>query len=76
MQTQIFGTSVAASLRTQAESMRIRRMQKAEEKAATAGVKMTIPLILCSMPSLLAILLGPAAVKIIRVLMPAMGGGG
>jgi tight adherence protein C len=74
MQTQIFGTSVARSLRTQAESIRIRRMQRAEEKAATAGVKMTVPLIICVMPALFAVLLGSAAVKIFRVLMPALGG--
>jgi tight adherence protein C len=76
IQTQLFGTSIAASLRTQAESMRVRRMQRAEEKAATAGVKMTIPLILCIMPALFAILLGPAAVQIVRVLMPTLTGGG
>jgi tight adherence protein C len=74
VQTQLFGTSIAKSLRTQADSMRIRRMQKAEEKAATVAVKMTVPMILCIMPALFAVLLGPAVVNVMRTLMPALGG--
>jgi tight adherence protein C len=54
--------------------MRIKRMQHAEERAATVGVKMTIPLVLCILPSLVAILLGPAAVSIAQVLFPTFGG--
>lgn len=63
-QTTIFGTSVAAALRIQAEGMRIRRMQRAEERAAMLSVKMTLPLVLCFLPSLLAVLIGPAVVNI------------
>ena len=74
-QTEIFGTSVATALRIQAEGMRIRRMQRAEEKAAYVSVKMTLPLILCILPSLLAIIMGPAAIGIMRSLLPALGGG-
>lgn len=75
VQTQVFGTSIAKSLRVQADAMRIRRMQIAEERAASVAVKMTVPLIFCILPSLFAILLGPAVVKIIRILMPTLGGG-
>lgn len=71
-QTEIFGTSVALALRVQAEGMRVRRMHRAEEKAAYVSVKMTIPLILCILPSLMAIIMGPAAISIIRNLMPAL----
>lgn len=63
-QTELFGTSVAAALRIQAEGMRIRRMQRAEERAAMLSVKMTLPLVLCFLPSLLAVLIGPAIVNI------------
>lgn len=76
IQTDIFGTSVAKSLRIQAESMRIRRTQQAEERAATVAVKLTIPLIFCILPSLFAVLMGPAVVKIIRILMPTLGAPG
>jgi tight adherence protein C len=63
-QTELFGTSVAAALRIQAEGMRIRRMQHAEERAAMLSVKMTMPLVLCFMPALMAVLIGPAVVNI------------
>jgi tight adherence protein C len=75
IQTDIFGTSVAKSLRVQADAMRIRRTQLAEERAATVAVKLTIPLIFCILPTLFAVLMGPAAVKIIRVLLPTLFGG-
>ena len=52
--------------------MRVRRMHRAEEKAAYVSVKMTLPLILCILPSLLAIIMGPAAISIIRNLLPSL----
>jgi tight adherence protein C len=73
IQTEMFGTSVARALRVHSEGMRTRRMQKAEEKAAMVAVKMTIPLVLCILPSLIAIVIGPAVVSIIEKLL---GGGG
>jgi tight adherence protein C len=74
VQTEIFGTSMAKALRIMADGMRIRRTQRAEEKAAAVGVKMTVPLILCILPSLMAVLLGPAVVNIVRVIFPTMSG--
>jgi tight adherence protein C len=63
-QTDVFGTSVATALRIQAEGMRVRRMQRAEERAAMLSVKMTLPLVLCFMPSLMAVLIGPSIVNV------------
>jgi tight adherence protein C len=63
-QTDLFGTSVARALRIQAEGMRVRRMQRAEERAAVLSAKMSIPLVLCFMPALFAVLIGPAWVNI------------
>jgi tight adherence protein C len=74
VQTEIFGTSVARSLRVQAEAMRIRRTQQAEERAATVSVKLTFPLIFCILPALFVVLMGPAAVRIFRVLFPTLVG--
>jgi tight adherence protein C len=68
-QTEIFGTSIARALRVHGDAMRIKRMQKAEERAGMVGVKMTIPLILCILPSLMAIVLGPALVSIYEKLI-------
>ena len=63
-QTEIFGTSIARALRIHADGMRMRRMQNAERKASMVGVKMTFPLIFCVLPSLMAIVLGPAIISI------------
>ncbi|HEY0710265.1 MAG TPA: type II secretion system F family protein, partial [Polyangia bacterium] len=68
-QTEMFGTSIAKALRVHSDSMRIRRMQRAEEKAAMVGVKMTLPLILCILPTLMAVVLGPAVATIVTTII-------
>jgi tight adherence protein C len=70
IQTELFGTSVSRALRVHSEGMRTKRMQVAEEKAAMISVKMTVPLILLILPSLMAVVLGPAALMV----MNSMGG--
>ncbi len=74
-QAEMFGTSIAVSLRVQASGLRIRRMYRAEERAAVVAVKMTVPLVLCILPSLLAVVMGPAAVNIYNSLFTKLGGG-
>jgi tight adherence protein C len=63
-QTEIFGTSIARALRSHSDGMRIIRMQQAERKAAMASVKMTFPLVLCILPCIIGVVLGPAIVSI------------
>ena len=72
IQTDRFGTSVARALRVHSESMRTRRYQKAEETATKLPVKLVFPLILFILPTLFITILGPAAIKIIRVLIPTV----
>ncbi|HOT96173.1 MAG TPA: type II secretion system F family protein [bacterium] len=62
------GTSIADTLRCQADSLRTRIKQKAEEQAAKAGVKMLLPLVLFILPALFIILLGPAALMMLETL--------
>ncbi|MBN9460337.1 MAG: type II secretion system F family protein [Burkholderiales bacterium] len=76
LQADRFGTSIADSLRVQADSLRVRRRQHAEEQAAKIPLKMLFPLIFCIFPSLLLVLLGPALIQIYRILLPTMSGGG
>ncbi|HEX9290750.1 MAG TPA: type II secretion system F family protein [Anaeromyxobacteraceae bacterium] len=71
-QTEAFGTSVADALRVQSDGMRVRRMQLAEERAATVPVKLSVPLVLFILPSLFSVILGPAVVNIVRALMPTL----
>jgi tight adherence protein C len=75
VQTEVFGTSMAKALRIMADGMRIRRMQLAEERAAKVGVKMTVPLVVCILPALFAIIIGPAVVQLLRSFGPASVGG-
>ena len=75
IQTEVFGTSVSRALKVMADGMRIRRTQRAEENAATVAVRMTIPLVLCILPSLLCTLIGPAIVRMVTILLPSLGGG-
>ena len=64
IQTDKFGTSVAKTLRVYSDSYRTKRFQKAEEIAAKIPVKLVFPLILCILPSLFVIIVGPAAIRI------------
>jgi tight adherence protein C len=70
VQTDKFGTSVAQSLRVHSEVLRTKRRQRAEEAAAKTGVKMVFPLVLCIFPAIWVVTLGPAAIKIVQVLVP------
>jgi len=73
-QTSRFGTSVAKALRIHSESMRIRRRQYAEERAAKSAVKLILPLILFIFPAIFVVLVGPAAIKIMNSIFITMGG--
>lgn len=66
LQADQLGGGVAKILRIQSEQMRIRRRQRAEEKAQQAPVKMLFPLIFLIFPSVLMVLLGPAALQVLR----------
>ena len=76
IQADRFGTSIAQSLRVHSETVRTRRRQKAEEAAAKIPLKLLFPLIFCIFPALMLVIIGPAIIQMVRVVIPAMGGGG
>ena len=75
IQADKFGSSIAQALRVQSDSMRTRRRQLAEEKAAKTAVKLIFPLVLFIFPGIFVILVGPAAITMVREMFPKMTGG-
>jgi tight adherence protein C len=71
VQADAYGVSIADVLRTQAQEMRLKRRQRAEEKAMQIPVKVIFPLILCILPTLFIVLLGPAVLDIIEAFSSA-----
>src|SRR2546425_9778999 len=69
IQADRFGSSIAQALRVQSDSMRTRRRQLAEEKAAKTAVQLIFPLVLFIFPSIFVVLVGPAAISIINTMM-------
>ena len=75
VQADKFGSSIAQALRVQSDSMRTRRRQIAEEKAAKTAVKLIFPLVLFIFPGIFVVLVGPAAISMYREMFTAMNGG-
>lgn len=73
IQSERFGTSMGDALRIHADNLRAKRRMLAEEEAAQIALKLLFPLIFCVFPALMLVLLGPAALQLTRVLLPAMG---
>jgi tight adherence protein C len=74
IQANRFGSSIGEALRTHSDSMRIRRKQIADEKAAKCAVKLIFPLVLFIFPGIFVVLVGPAAISIVEHLMPVING--
>ena len=72
IQADKFGSSVAQALRVQSDSMRVRRRQLAEEKAAKTAVKLIFPLVIFIFPGIFVVLVGPAAVTMVQNFFPLM----
>jgi tight adherence protein C len=64
IQAEQLGTSAAKVLRAQAQRLRLRRRQRAEQDARRASVRMVFPLVFCLMPSLFIFILGPVIVSV------------
>jgi tight adherence protein C len=67
-QSMKYGVSVVETLRIFSSELRLKRMQRAEEKAAMVGTKLIFPLVLCIFPAFFIIIVGPAVIGVINAL--------
>jgi tight adherence protein C len=69
IQADKYGTGVASALRIHAEEMRQKRYSRLEELAAKLPIKLTLPLILFIFPAFFVVIMGPAAIQVLRVII-------
>ncbi len=75
IQSNKLGSSIAQTLRVYASEMRERRRLRAEEKAHRLPVLLSIPLVACMLPVMIGVLMLPAAIRVVRAVLPALSGG-
>lgn len=73
IQAESYGIPLADVLNAQADEMRIARRQRAERKAMEIPVKVVFPLILCILPVIFIVILGPAVISMMETLFPSLG---
>jgi len=66
IQSEQFGTGIGKILRIQADEMRRKRRQRAQERGAQATLKMMLPMVGCIFPTLWIVLLGPAVLILMQ----------
>lgn len=76
IQSDKLGTSITATLRVYAEEMREHRRLRAEERAHRLPVLISIPLVVCMLPTMIGVLMLPAVIRLIRDVVPMMFAGG
>jgi tight adherence protein C len=67
LQSEKLGASLIKSLRVHSETLRLKRQQRAEELAQTAGTKILFPTVLFILPAMFVVILGPAVIHVLRV---------
>jgi tight adherence protein C len=75
VQSTKLGSSIAQTLRIYSAEMREKRRLRAEEKAHRLPVLISIPLVACMLPVMIGVLMLPAAIRVVRAIVPALGGG-
>jgi tight adherence protein C len=75
IQSTKLGSSIAQTLRIYASEMRERRRMRAEEKAHRLPVLLSIPLVVCMLPTMIGVLMLPAVIRVMRTVWPQLTGG-
>ena len=74
IQSTKLGSSIAQTLRTYSSEMREKRRMRAEERAHRLPVLISIPLVACMLPTMIGVLMLPAAIRVARAVLPALHG--
>src|SRR5690348_7811497 len=74
VQSTKLGSSIAQTLRIYSSEMREKRRLRAEEKAHRLPVLISVPLVVCMLPTMIGVLMLPAAIRVVRAVLPALGG--
>lgn len=75
IQSSKLGSSIGQTLRVYAAEMREARRMRAEEKAHRLPVLISIPLVTCMLPVMIGVLMLPAAIRVIRMVLPVLSRG-
>jgi tight adherence protein C len=75
IQSTNLGSSIGQTLRIYSAEMREKRRMRAEEKAHRLPVLISIPLVTCMLPTMIGVLMLPAAIRVVRAVLPALSGG-
>jgi tight adherence protein C len=67
-----YGASVSNALNVFAESLRVRRQQRAEELAHKSAIKIIFPTVFCILPAMFVVILGPAVMRVMETLLPTL----
>ncbi|MBS3018152.1 hypothetical protein DJFAAGMI_00883 [Comamonas sp. PE63] len=73
-QADRFGTSIGDSIRVFSDDLRHKRQMRAEELAAKIPTKMLLPLVTCIFPAIVMVVLGPAIIRLLRMVLPMIAG--
>jgi tight adherence protein C len=73
VQADRFGTSIGESLRVFSDELRHKRQTRAEEQAAKVPTKLLFPLVACIFPAIIMVIMGPAVIRVVRVILPMIG---
>ncbi len=71
-QADKFGTSIGDSLRVFSDDLRQKRQVRAEENAAKVPTKLLFPLVVCIFPAIIMVIMGPAAIRVVRAVLPML----
>jgi len=74
IQSEKLGSSIATSLRIYARELRLKRMQKAEERAHMLPVLLSVPLVACILPTMITVIMLPGFINIVRHIQPILHG--